>query len=210
MAAIEAIREYLISHGVDVPRVLLVCGGRFKNALGDTVNFAYHFRYLTAAFGRIQPTVWGSDQSVWRTLCGDGVSCRPFLAEAEATQHQHIVVFDWVTVDAEIERLYESSSAVLLEVPAGPGWARYRLRGAWQSIPLPPKVSHSRRVQDVYHGLGINTSPSASGRGPAERTRCVETNVYLTPYGSSAEKCLNEPLLSDLIAALTVQLSPTR
>src|ERR1022692_1701043 len=142
MAPIEDIRSYVLRRSTGVPKVLLILGGPFSNAIGDTVNFANHPKYpkyLTAILGPSQITIWSTDVTVWRALCGDGIVCTPFIAEAQAVHGFDLIVFDWVPVDQSLERLYSGSSTALIEIARHAGWVRYRTgTSKWRLFRLPP------------------------------------------------------------------------
>jgi len=187
--AINEIRSYISQRRSAPPRVLLVVGGRFKNAIGDTVNFAYHLRHLREAFGSICTTVWGADDSLWKALCSDSVSCRPFIGEDEAVNGFDLVVFDWVEVSESIESIYAKSEVALLDFSRS--WVRYRLGGsAWKQLTLPPASNHFRRLQMAYECLGITNMP---------------LTLHLQPT-----KSLDEEALESLIHALVGEFHPRR
>lgn len=207
MKHIDRIRNFVQRwRGGQQPRILLITGARFRNAVGDTVNFSYHVRYLASGLGPIQTTTWDSNGDVWRMLCGDEISSTPFLTRAQATGEHDLILFDWVTADESVERVLSGPRTVLLEFPHGgslrnphAGVLRYKLGDSrWVHLSTPTTMSHFRRLQVAYECLGLAATaqpvktPSNASRAP----------LYINPYASTAEKCLDPNLLDGLLSAL--------
>lgn len=206
---IEEIKSYILGRVTDKPRVLAIVGNPFSNALGDTVNFAYHVKYLRAALGPIQTTIWTSDSAAWKSLCGSDVSCTPFLTEAEAVYSYDLVLFDWVAMGASAEELYSGSDAALLEF-SRPGWFRYRLGDRkWKLLYLPKTLNNSRRLQRIYQYLGLNI-PAVKDSQDFISSANASGPIYLNPYGSSASKCLDERCLKETINQMVRRFGPGR
>jgi hypothetical protein len=185
------------------PKVLLIVGGRFTNAIGDTVNFSYHARYLAAGLGPIQVTTLTSDASLWRILCGKTISSTPFISKQQATHGHDLLVFDWVTVDQSVERLFSGSDAILLEILRDSS-LRYRLGDSrWTFLRLPPTTNHYRRLESAYERLGVDMSRVEMPTGKPAKSDLKK--IFLNPYASTAAKCLDHNLLDALIDRLTVE-----
>lgn len=204
MTPIDEIKCHLSRYGADIPRVLLIVGGRFKNAVGDTVHFAYHVRYLTAALGDVRVTVWTSDEAVWTALCDARVTCVPFVTEQDGVYNHDLVVFDCVTVDEAVEKLFSKGKAALLDISPHGGWVRYRLEDPeWTVRLLPPKLNNLYRLQQAYECLGLTSAQILCAGTNSGAT--VRRQVYLNPYGSQADKCLDKELLRSLIEVMGTQ-----
>lgn len=210
MCHIEQIRSYLSDRrGANYVRVLLICGGQFSNALGDTTNFAFHLRYLSSALGPIAPTIWTADATLWTALCGNGVYCTPFLDRDDVVHRYQLVLFDWVNVDPSVETLFSESQAVLIDFGRSGAAMRYRLgSGLWQRVEVPPKVNNVLRLEQAYLALGVpehslhraRAKLDSVGRTPSAR------RVYVNPYGSIPNKCIHPELFFAIIRALAGRL----
>jgi hypothetical protein len=206
---LDEIRFHIASRTRETPKILLIAGGPFHNAIGDTVNFAYHLRYLTAAIGPIQTTIWSADTALWQALCGDSVSCTPFIREKEAVYEYDLVVFDWVSVSECVEELYSRSSTALFEL-LHHGYVRYRLGGKrWKVLRVPPTINHLRRVQQAYERLGLDTAELTSTHSTCPITD-RRRGIYLNPYASTAEKCVDEYLFTQIIEAVAARVDGPR
>jgi hypothetical protein len=205
MKPIDEIRAYL-RHRSATPRVLLICGGQFSNAVGDTVTFAYHYRFLSAAVGPVRVTVWTADTDLWTLLCGDEISCTPFFERGDVVDGHDLIIFDWVTVGDSVEALFRGSHSVLMEVGRAGAAMRYRLgSNPWRSIGLYPTANIVRRITQAYASLGVDPELASVGSACTRRTNWAtrDTRVYLNPYGSNPQKCMDERVLGGIIGAMS-------
>jgi hypothetical protein len=208
VTALEDIRTYFERAAITTRRVLLIAGARFTNAIGDTVNFAYHNRFLKEYFCGLDMTVWGSDGELWTALCGEGVSCNAFVTNEQALNRFDLVVFDWVTVDEPTDQLFRHSTAAIIEISRDGGRIRYRMpKCGWKTVHLPASMNNCHRVQQAYEHMGLSHLAISLSRSRVP-VRPNTGTVYLNPYGSTAAKCLDANLLPATIEALFERFGP--
>jgi hypothetical protein len=202
MQPIDRIRQRLLNRDVRTVRVLLVFGGPLGHALGDTIIATNHYRFLKAALTNVRLTVWTADKETWHSICGDEVQCHPFLSERKIRSGFDLIILDWVSFDKNIENLFTGHSAHVISIPPGENGLRYRPPiGRVISMDLPPRVSHTRRLHQVYEALGVSATSGESSTY-LDQNRAKIAALYLNPYASSAEKCLDESLLRVLLCQL--------
>lgn len=202
MDHIGRLRQHIASRNVRVARVLLVFGGPLGHALGDTIIATNHYRFLKTAFHRVRLTVWTADTATWRTICGNEVRCNPFISKRQIHRSFDLIILDWVSFDSRVETLFSGEGTALISIPPGQNRVRYYLpRSRWTVLELPPRVNHSRRLHEVYGALGVTVESSVKTTRPVSKRPAL----YLNPYASSGEKCLDEALLALLLNRLPLR-----
>ncbi len=193
------IAEYFRLVNTQELRVLLLFGGPFTNALGDTVLATRHYDQLLSLLPKAKLIVWTADRETWKTICGKDVRCTPFISRAQL-KSADVIIFDWVRVEQCTERLIADSRALVIVIPNSTGDLRYRFPGEdWRTVKLEPMISHSQRITRAYAALGV-----MAGRRPPGGIKVTksESVLFVNPYASSFSKCLQPMFLKPLLKSL--------